>query len=51
MTDLVPHYSTCQNAVSVRESLAPAAPVKSPGLVLREVWGCTLPSDQNVGWS
>lgn len=51
MTDLVPYNSTCQNAASVRESLAPAVPAKSPGLVPREVWSCTLPSDQNVMWS
>lgn len=51
MTDLVPCYSTCQNAASVGEFLAPAVSVKSPGLVLREVWGCIVPSDQNVIWS
>lgn len=37
MTDLVPYYSTCQNAASLRDFLAPAVSVKSPGLVLREV--------------
>lgn len=51
MTDLVLYYSTCQNAASVRGSLAPPVPVKSPGLALREVWGCTVPSDRNVIWS
>lgn len=42
MTDLVPHYSTYQNAASVKESLL--VPVKILDLVLREVWGCTVPS-------
>lgn len=51
ITDLVPYYSTCQNAASVREFLAPAVSVKRAGLVLREVRGCFVPSDQNVIWS
>lgn len=35
MTDLVPYYSTCQNAASVRGFLASAVSMKSPGLILR----------------
>lgn len=50
MTDLVPYYRTCQNTASVRESSAPAVSVKSPGLVLREFWGYTVCTDQNVTW-